>query len=106
MANTYSRVEQVYYYFAGLDMDTHLRLHPENLSLFVEPLFKREAVGYYSVSSQRRYQADYSEKASLVALKEADKTSQGIVEYEVPTHIEQLNLTEGESMWGNFIRMG
>ena len=89
-------------YFAALDMDTHLRLHPENLSLFVEPLFKREAVGYYSVSSQRRYQADYSEKASLVALKESDKTSQGIVEYEVPTHIEQLNLTEGESMRGNF----
>lgn len=76
-------------------MDTQLKLHPDHLSMFVEPEFKRQTLGYYSVGASKGFQINDSEKASLVALKEAEKTTQGVVEYQVPSYIEELDLNEG-----------
>lgn len=76
-------------------MDNQLTLHPENLAMFLEPTFKRQTIGHYSITEDKKYAADDSEKASLVALKEVERTSLGEVEYEVPSFVEQLNLSRG-----------
>lgn len=77
-------------------LDNQLRLHPENLALFLDPTLKRDSVGFFSVSKDQKYKPNDSEKANLVALKELEKKARGITEYEVPHHIEDLELTKGE----------
>lgn len=76
-------------------MDSQLRLHPDNMAMFVEPKFERQTVGYYSVNGTSGYQSNDSEKASLVALKETEKLAEGVAEFQVPSYIEELDLTQG-----------
>jgi len=79
-------------------MDSQLRLHVDNLAMFLEPSFTRHTVGYYSITSDCEFKGDDSEKASLVALKEEKKPTDGVSQYEVPGYIEQLNLDDGEQL--------
>lgn len=76
-------------------MDEQLRLHPENLALFLEPTFKRQTIGFYSVDKNQQYHNNDSEKAGLVALKEKERIGDGVTEYEVPQHLDDRDLSKG-----------
>lgn len=78
-------------------LDNQLRLHPDNLSLLLDPTFKRKSIGFYSVNEQQKYVENDSEKLSLIALKEMDRAVEGVIEYEVPEYISDLDLQQGNT---------
>jgi len=80
-------------------MDNQLKLRREHLSCLIEPTFNRTTVGYFSVTDALKVKLDETEKCSLVALKEVNKSQQGVIEYEVPNHIEEKDLTKGRKTY-------